>query len=253
MKLIFLGTRGGIKRRSRRHWRHSALLIEQGATRVMIDCGADWKGKIERIAPAAIMLTHAHPDHAAGLTKGPPCSVYAAAETIDLLRRYPVEDWRKMPVERAVKIGGLKFEAIPVQHSLRAPAVGYRVSAEGRCFFYVPDIAAFADALEALRGVNLYIGDGATILRSMIRKRNGLLIGHAPITTQLRWCQEAGIRHAIFTHCGSGIVGGQTHQLNDMVERLGREHGITAWIAEDKDRLSFRADPVASSRFGEKI
>src|SRR3974390_3231288 len=98
MRLIFLGTRGGIKLRSRRHWRHSTLLIEQSATRVMIDCGEDWRGRIGMIAPAAIILTHAHPDHAAGLTKGAPCSVYAPAETIDLLRRYPVADWRKIPL-----------------------------------------------------------------------------------------------------------------------------------------------------------
>ena len=244
MKITFLGTRGGIKLRSRRHWRHSALLVEQGSARIMIDCGGDWLDRVKGIAPSAIVLTHAHPDHAAGLAKGAPCSVYAPAGTLGLLQRYPVADWRKMPLRSPVTIGRVTFEAVPVQHSIRAPAVGYRVSAKDACFFYVPDIAAFTDATEALRGVQLYIGDGATILRSMVRKRNGVAIGHAPIAGQLRWCKEAGIRHAIFTHCGSGIVSGNREQQNARVERLGQEQGIAARFAEDKDELSFRAGHV---------
>jgi glyoxylase-like metal-dependent hydrolase (beta-lactamase superfamily II) len=39
----------------------------------MIDCGADWLGRIRAIAPTAIVLTHAHADHAAGLAGG--CSI----------------------------------------------------------------------------------------------------------------------------------------------------------------------------------
>ncbi len=248
MKVTFLGTRGGIKLRSRRHWRHSALLVEEDGTRIMIDCGADWLGKLRGIAPAAILLTHAHPDHAAGLAKGAPCSVYAAPETSELLHRYNIADWRKMPPQSVVKIGALKFEAIPVLHSIRAPAVGYRVSAKSGCLFYVPDIAAFPSTSNALRGVHLYIGDGATITRSMVRKRDGIPIGHAPIIEQLRWCEKAGVRHAIFTHCGSGIVGGQTRLLNAMVEQLGREHGIEARLAEDKDQLTFLAGKLVQTR-----
>lgn len=68
MELTFLGTRGGIEIRSRRHWRHSALLVEQEDVRIMIDCGADWLRRLHAIAPSAIVLTHAHADHAAGLT-----------------------------------------------------------------------------------------------------------------------------------------------------------------------------------------
>ena len=186
MKLTFLGTRGGIKLRSRRHWYHSALLIEQAGARVMIDCGADWLGRLCRIRPAAILLTHAHPDHAAGLARGAPCTVYAPPRTFDLLRRYPIEDKRKMPLRSILTIGELKFEAIPVQHSIRAPAAGFKVSSQDASFFYVPDIAAFPGASMALRGVQLYIGDGATVTRPMFRKRNGTLIGHAPIVQQLR-------------------------------------------------------------------
>ena len=248
MKLTFLGTRGGIKLRSRRHRYHSALLVEDGGTRIMIDCGADWLGKFRGIAPSAILLTHAHPDHAAGLAKGAPCCVYATLETLNLLSRYPIAEPRQVEPRSVTTIGELKFQAIPVQHSIRAPAVGYRISAKGAYFFYVPDIAALPHAAAALQGMHLYIGDGATIRRSMVRKKSGRLIGHAPIIEQLRWCEAAGVRSAIFTHCGSEIVGGQTRQLNATVEQLGREHGIKARIAADKDQLIFSAGKFVQAR-----
>src|ERR671930_2576637 len=87
-ELTFLGTRGEIEVRSRRHRRHSSALVRHGGARIMIDCGADWLGRVRAIAPTAIVLTHAHPDHAAGLAEGAPCPVYATEATFDLLDRY---------------------------------------------------------------------------------------------------------------------------------------------------------------------
>lgn len=81
IELTFLGTRAEIKLRSRRHRRHSSLLVHYNDTRVMIDCGTDWLGRLCAIAPTAIVLTHAHPDHASGLAEGAPCPVYATKET----------------------------------------------------------------------------------------------------------------------------------------------------------------------------
>src|SRR5207249_11598356 len=67
MKLTFLGTRGEIEARTRRHRMHSSLLVTHRGKKVMIDCGLDWLGKFQRLHLDAIVLTHAHPDHAWGL------------------------------------------------------------------------------------------------------------------------------------------------------------------------------------------
>jgi len=64
MKLTFLGTRGEIESRTRRHRMHSSLLVSYCGAKVMIDCGLDWLGKFEQLNADAIVLTHAHPDHA---------------------------------------------------------------------------------------------------------------------------------------------------------------------------------------------
>ena len=238
LRLTFLGTRGEIEVRSRRHRRHSSLLVQRGAARIMIDCGADWVGRLERLAPTAIVLTHAHLDHAAGLAEGAPCPVYATMETWELIRRLPIRDRRRLPLRKSVIIGGVRFKAIPVEHSIRAPAVGFRVLAPGGGFFYLPDVAGLTNGPGVLRGIDVYIGDGATIRRSMVRERSGRLIGHASVVTQLDWCNQAGVRHAIFTHCGSPIVRGDTRKMNAALWRLGREYGIEARFACDGDRLS---------------
>jgi phosphoribosyl 1,2-cyclic phosphodiesterase len=181
LTLTFLGTRGEIDIRSRRHKRHSSLLVQRGKARIMIDCGADWLGLVPRLAPTVVVLTHAHADHAAGLAKGVPCPVYATRETWNSIRNFPIRERRRLPLTKAVVVDGVRFTALPVAHSIRAPAVGFRVAGDGKCFFYVPDVAMVHDPQRALRGVDLYIGDGATVTRSMVRTRDGILIGHAPV------------------------------------------------------------------------
>ena len=134
---------------------------------------ADWLGLVPHLAPTVVMLTHAHADHAAGLAKGVPCPVYATRETWNSIRNFPIRERRVLPLKRSVSIDGVRFTAFPVAHSLRAPAVGLRVATGGECVFYVPDVAMVPDAARTLHGIDLYIGDGATVTRSMVRTRDG--------------------------------------------------------------------------------
>jgi len=140
MKLTFLGTRGEIDARTRRHRMHTSLLVSYHSAKVMIDCGLDWLGKLKRVGPTAIVLTHAHPDHAWGLKRGAPCPVYAPEKTWQKLLQYPVKDRRLIKERTPVKIYGITFEAFPVEHSILSPAVGYRVSAGRARIFYAPDL-----------------------------------------------------------------------------------------------------------------
>jgi phosphoribosyl 1,2-cyclic phosphodiesterase len=203
----------------------------------MIDCGADWLKRLKAVAPTAIVLTHGHADHAFGLAAGAPCPVYATDETWSLISRFPLDE-RVVKPRVPFTIRGVRFEAFPVQHSLRAPAVGYRITVGRAVFFYVPDLAAIPEQRAALRGTDLYIGDGATIVRSMVRVRDHVLIGHAPVTAQLDWCAAEGVRRAIFTHCGSGIVKGDPRRITARIQALGRERGVAASVAYDGLKVS---------------
>src|SRR5260370_26173900 len=94
---------------------------------------------------------------------------------------------------KAFWIEPFAFEAVPVEHSLRAPAVGFRVSHGSTSVFYVPDVAAIPEPSRVLASVDIFIGDGATVLRPLLRRRGNVLIGHASIASQLKWCHEAGV------------------------------------------------------------
>ena len=207
----------------------------------MIDCGADWLKAVKRVSPTAIVLTHAHRDHALGLAKGASCPVYATDDTWSSISHFPIGDCRTVKAREPFAFDGVRFEAFPVEHSIRAPAVGYRVTADGSSLFYVPDLAAICDQREALRGVDLYVGDGATITRSMVRQRDHVLIGHAPIVAQLAWCETEGVNRAIFTHCGSGIVKGNEKMIEAHISQVGADHGVQSRIAYDGLTLTLAA------------
>jgi len=234
MKLTFLGTRGNIDAANARHRRHSALLVSYYHAHVMVDCGADWKGEVDEVGPDAIILTHAHPDHAFGLENGVDCPVYATAETWSSIGGYPIRERIEVKPRQPVEMGdGLMFEAFPVMHSLRAPAVGYRITAGTETVFYAPDVVDVEEREQALASVELFIGDGATLTRSMVRRHNDKLFGHTTVRAQLGWCQKAGIPCALFTHCGSEIVSGDERTLGPKVKEMGRERGVDAAIAHD--------------------
>jgi hypothetical protein len=81
--------------------------------------------------------------------------------------------------------------------------------------------------------VQIYIGDGATVTRSFIRKRGKALIGHSPVRTQLTWCQKEAVPRAIITHCGSEIVTGNESESSARIRAMGMERGVDVCVAYD--------------------
>ena len=234
MTFTFLGTRGYIDARTPRHRRHSALLVAHRGGRVMIDCGEDWMGRVGHLRPQAILVTHAHPDHAGGLREGSPCPVYATPDAWREMGRFAIAPRRRRIIRcrHARTIGGITFEAFGVVHSLRAPAVGYRIAAGGASVFYVPDVLAIPERAAALGGVRLYIGDGASIVRPIVRRRGRRRFGHASIRAQLAWCRAERVTSAVFTHCGSQIVA-RDGRSEARVVALGDTLGVDTRVAHD--------------------
>ncbi|PWE17761.1 hypothetical protein DDZ18_08895 [Marinicauda salina] len=226
MKLTFLGTRANIAARNDRHRRHSALLVEYAEARLMIDCGADWLGRVGQVRPHAIAVTHAHPDHAFGLEDGAPCPVYATPASRAALEDFAIADLRTVRPRAPETLAGITFEAFEVVHSIRAPAVGYRIEAGRAAIFYVPDVVDIVDRDAALAGLDVYVGDGSSLTRPLVRRRGEQLFGHTTIRAQLGWCAEAGVDRTIFTHCGSQIVEGDERTLRAELRRLARERGV---------------------------
>jgi phosphoribosyl 1,2-cyclic phosphodiesterase len=234
MKLLFLGTRGYISAHNRLHRRHSSLLVSYGRKRVMIDCGEDWIGHIESIHPDAIFITHAHPDHAGALLGGAGCPVYTTRAAWATMDNCEIKDRRIVETREPVALGRLAFEAFSVIHSLRAPAVGYRISGGRVAIFYVPDVVEIQErAAQALHGIRIFIGDGASMTRPLVRQHGNKLFGHTTVRAQLHWCHEAGVKRAIFTHCGSQIVGHEQAEPDLKLRAMAREEHVDAQFAYD--------------------
>jgi phosphoribosyl 1,2-cyclic phosphodiesterase len=210
----------------------------------MVDAGEDWREALWELRPRphAIVVTHAHPDHAWGLAGGSPVPVYATADGWKGMRSYPIApaDRHRITARTPFTIGGISFEAFPVEHSIRAPAVGLRVSAGRVSVFYAPDLVYVHDRADALGGCRLYIGDGATMTQSFVRRRGDTLIGHAPVRTQLTWCQKEGVPEAIISHCGKEIVEGDRAALEAQLTAMAQERGVLARLAHDGLTVALR-------------
>lgn len=72
------------------------------------------------------------------------------------------------------------------------------------------------------------------------RRVPGGLVGHTPIRTQLGWCEEEDVARALFTHCGSEIVGGDERVLGPKVRRMGAKRNVDAAVAHDGQEVVLR-------------
>jgi phosphoribosyl 1,2-cyclic phosphodiesterase len=241
MTLTFLGTRSSTERFNDRHRRHSALLLEGPEGRIMIDCGGDWLEDLNRLAPDALLLTHAHPDHSDGLQRGAPCPVHATASVWQRIAAFPIAERRLVEPGRPMTVGGLSLEAVPVHHSLRAPTVAYRIETSSGAIFYAPDVAALTDPAAVLQGCILYIGDGAALDADLLRYEENRPCGHAPLPEQLRWCRAAGIRKMIVSHCGDAIIEDESAVACKLAATAAGQ-GIELTIARDGLRLCGLSD-----------
>lgn len=106
MKLTFLGTRGNIDTRTRRHGMHSAMRVSYYDVEIIFDCGEDWLGQVGDWDADGIVVTHAHPDHAYGLKEGAPCPVFATEASWEAMEGFDIEERRTVPERDPVLIGG---------------------------------------------------------------------------------------------------------------------------------------------------
>lgn len=240
MKITFLGTRGYLKVKTKKHAKHTSTLITYKRKRILIDCGLDWLSHVNYAKPDAIILTHAHPDHAWGLQAGAPCPVYATKESWKILESYPIKDKKVVPIHKSFKIEDVTFEAFNEAHSIRCPAVGYRITAGKVTIFYSGDVLYIEEREVALADIGLYVGDAASVHIPMVRRRGDQLFGHAKIQTQLSWCQKAQVPRAIFTHCGNEIVESSSRKVNAYIKKLGASYDVDALIAHDGMSVTLR-------------
>jgi ribonuclease BN (tRNA processing enzyme) len=238
MRLHFYGTKGNVEEESRAHFGHSAFTIEADGFRLLCDFGQNRKGLLEKIRPDAIFVSHAHPDHARGLEEGTDAPVHASEITHEITKGLPIRNRVTLEPERALSLGPFRLTAFPVVHSVRCPCVAVRIESAGFVLVYSGDIISFERPEAALRGADLYIGDGSTLKGSLVRRHpTGALMGHTTVRAQLGWLAKYGIPRAIFSHFGRGPIGMGEPGLKKALAELAREKAPGCRVGAARDGL----------------
>jgi len=236
MIIEFPGTRGEIEESSSIHLYHSSLIIKYKNTRALVDFGIKYNplliGKINDFD--FILITHAHPDHYIWTLEDENrinIPVYLTRVTLDYGKYKPI-DSKIIESDKKYRLKDLDITAYKVIHSLRCPAVGYKIKGD-KTIIYAPDILDFEENKEIiLDGTNLLIADGSSLNINMARQKEGNLFGHTRIKTVIGWCKKYGIGRLIVTHCGKQIVTMDNKELNARLEEYS-EGKIDVAVAYD--------------------
>jgi len=210
MIIDFPGTKGEIEESSITHQYHSSLIIKYKNTQILIDFGTKHNPLLmDRINDFDfILITHAHPDHYIWTTNEEnriKIPVYLTRVTLDY-GKYKPQEYRIIESDKKYKLKDLDIKAYDVIHSLRCPAVGYKIRGD-RTIIYAPDILDFKkDKGIVFKDIVMLIADGSSLNINMVRRREEKLFGHTRIKTVIGWCKKYDISHLIITHCGKQIV-----------------------------------------------
>lgn len=207
-----------------------SVLVETGQTRVLVDCGPDFRQQIlpqpfRRID--GILITHAHYDHMGGMDDIRPYCQFGAINVyadpiarLGLLQMLPYcfEDHRypgvpaiglhEIQAGELLTIGDLDIMPVRVMHG-RLPILGYRF---GR-FAYITDMKTIDDdQLPLLDGVEVLVVNALRFDKSHH--------SHQLVDDAVRFAHRVGARRTLLTHlCHDvGLHAEASKRLPDGVE-----------------------------------
>lgn len=188
-----------------------AVMLEQNDTRIVIDTGPDFRQQMLRhqvMALDAVVLTHLHKDHIAGLDdvrafnfrQNKSMPVYADALTLRQLRQefpyvfdgsnypgIPKLDVHEIAGTQAMTIGHITLQPVPVLHH-QLPVNGFRVGG----FAYVTDASYIPEAsMQLLQGLDVLV------LNALRREKH---IAHFNLSEALEVVEVLKPKQALFTH-----------------------------------------------------
>ena len=183
----------------------ASVLISEGATQLLIDSGPDLRqqfleNKLNFLT--AILLTHEHYDHTAGLDDVRPlgeAQLYAEKKVLNVIQRnmpycFGENRYPGVPTiqlheidEQPFLIDQLKVQPIRIMHA-KLPILGYRINNMA----YLTDVKTIEDkAIEQLQQLDVLILSALRINKH---------IAHLSLEEAIELAQKIGARETYFTH-----------------------------------------------------
>ena len=189
----------------------SSALIETATTRVLIDCGPDFR---QQILPFdfkpidGVLLTHIHYDHVGGLDdirpfcRFGPVNIYTNADTAAGLRHnlpycfadhlypgVPLLHLHEVELHKAFTIGDLQVVPIQVMHG-QLPILGFRIGS----LAYITDMKTIAESeMSYLEGTD-------TLVVNALRRDNPHH-AHQLLDEAVAFARRVGARRTLIIHC----------------------------------------------------
>jgi phosphoribosyl 1,2-cyclic phosphodiesterase len=237
----------------------NALVVENGSTRVMMDCGfsiAETKARLERVGLvpsdlAAICVTHEHDDHLGGVAafaKRHAIPVYLTRGTAQWLpEEFPAVLVRYIDSHTPFAIDGLSISPFPVPHDAREP-VQYTFSDGARRVGVVTDLGCITqhvvDKLSGCEALVIECNHDLDMLMGgpyplSLKQRVAGRFGHLDNTGARRLVEcldRSRLRHLIAAHLS---------QQNNTPALARRALALAAGCEEDWIGVAYQAEGFA--------
>lgn len=180
--------------------RQTAVLLDADRKLFLLDCGPGLSDTLRDLIPAAVFVTHTHPDHFGGIANLRPST------RINLLR--------------GETVGRCDFQPFAVQHAKDTTTVGYEITVPGGMkIIFAPDFYRINNE-EVLDDADLAILCGSSLKEDVTY---GEGIGHQSMLSSIRMCNKHAVKNIIFTHVGH--IGLRHLDIEAKLKEIAKEEG----------------------------